>query len=52
MNYDLNQVAGPKEEKNATYKALRKLLTLIDDERRTLLLAFLAIIVNSALSLT
>lgn len=52
MNYDLNRAVGPKEEKNATYKALRKLLALINDEHRTLLLAFLAIVVNSALSLT
>lgn len=52
MNYDLNQLIGPKEEKNATYKVLKKLLILINDEHRTLMLAFLAIIVNSALSLT
>ena len=51
MNYDLNQFAGQKEEKNATYKALRKLLTLIDDERQTLILAFIAILVNSGLTL-
>lgn len=51
MNYDLNQVAGPKEEKISTYKALRKLLDLIDDERRTLILAFIAILVNSTLTL-
>ncbi|MBD2752467.1 ABC transporter ATP-binding protein [Spirosoma validum] len=51
MNYDLNQFVGQKEEKNATYKALRKLLTLINDERRTLMLAFIAILINSGLSL-
>jgi ATP-binding cassette subfamily B protein len=51
MNYDLKQFAGQKEEKNATYKALRKLLTLIDDERPTLILAFIAILVNSGLTL-
>jgi ATP-binding cassette subfamily B protein len=51
MNYDLNQFVGQKEEKNATYKALRKLLTLIKDERQTLLLAFVAILINSALTL-
>ncbi|WP_020606453.1 ABC transporter ATP-binding protein [Spirosoma spitsbergense] len=51
MNYDLNQATSPKAEKNATYKALRKLLALIDDERRTLLMAFGAIIVNSGLTL-
>jgi ATP-binding cassette subfamily B protein len=51
MNYDLNQFVGQKEEKNATYKALRKLLTLIDDERRTLIIAFVAILINSSLNL-
>ncbi|WP_420149900.1 ABC transporter ATP-binding protein [Spirosoma sp.] len=51
MNYDLNQFVGQKEEKNATYKALRKLLTLIKDERRTLILAFLALLVNSSLNM-
>lgn len=51
MNYDLNQFVGQKDEKNATYKALRKLLTLIDDERQTLVLAFVAILTNSGLSL-
>ncbi|SFD94401.1 ABC transporter ATP-binding protein [Spirosoma endophyticum] len=51
MNYDLKQFVGQKEEKNATYKALRKLLALIDDERQTLILAFIAILVNSGLTL-
>lgn len=51
MNYDLNQFAGQKETKNATYKALRNLLALIQDEQKTLLLAFLAILVNSVLTL-
>ena len=51
MNYDLNQVTGQKAEKNATYKALRKLLALIDDERQSLILAFIAILVNSGLTL-
>ncbi|MCK8493509.1 ABC transporter ATP-binding protein/permease [Spirosoma sp. RP8] len=51
MNYDLNQFVGQKEEKNATYKALRKLLALINDEHRTLAFAFAAILINSALLL-
>lgn len=51
MNYDLNQATGQKEEKNATAKALRKLLALIDDERQSLILAFIAILVNSGLTL-
>lgn len=51
MNYDLNQFVGQKEEKNATYKALRKLLALINDEYQTLVFAFAAILINSALLL-
>ncbi len=51
MNYDLNQATGQKEEKNAIYKALRKLLALIDDEQQSLILAFIAILVNSGLTL-
>jgi ATP-binding cassette subfamily B protein len=51
MNYDLNQFTGQKAEKNATYKALRKLLALIKDDHRTLTLAFIAVLVNSSLTL-
>lgn len=51
MNYDLNQFAGQKEEKNATLKALRKLLALIDDERQRLILAGIAILINSTFTL-
>ena len=51
MNYDLNKLAGPKDEKNATYKALRNLLALIADERPRLILAFTAILINSVLNL-
>ncbi|AUD05679.1 ABC transporter ATP-binding protein [Spirosoma pollinicola] len=51
MKYDLSQDVGQKKEKNATYKALRKLLALIEDERRILILAFVAILVNSGLTL-
>ncbi|AKD56501.1 ABC transporter ATP-binding protein [Spirosoma radiotolerans] len=51
MNYDLSKATGQKEEKNATYKALRKLLALINDEQRILILAFVAILVNSSLTL-
>lgn len=51
MNYDLNQFTGQKAEKNATYKALQKLLALIEDDHRTLALAFIAVLVNSGLTL-
>ncbi|UFH56911.1 ABC transporter ATP-binding protein [Spirosoma sp. KNUC1025] len=51
MNYDLNQFVGQKEAKNATYQALRKLLVLIKDERKTLTLAFFALLINSSLNM-
>ncbi|ADB37146.1 ABC transporter ATP-binding protein [Spirosoma linguale] len=51
MKYDLNQAIGPKQEKNATYKALRKLLALINDEQQRLILALVAILINSSLTL-
>lgn len=51
MKYDLSQDVGQKKEKNATYKALKKLLALIADERQVLILAFVAILVNSSLTL-
>ncbi|GAB3494837.1 ABC transporter ATP-binding protein [Spirosoma knui] len=51
MNYDLNQFVGQTEEKNATAKALRKLLALIVDERQRLILAGIAILINSGLTL-
>jgi len=50
MNYNLNQVNG-KEEKKSTFAVLKKLLQLIAHERKNLLLAFFAIIINSALLL-
>jgi ATP-binding cassette subfamily B protein len=50
MNYNLNQVSG-KEEKKSTFAVLKKLLQLIAHERKNLSIAFVAIIVNSALLL-
>lgn len=50
MNYNLNQISG-KEEKKSTLVVLKKLLQLISHERKNLLLAFIAIIINSALLL-
>jgi ATP-binding cassette subfamily B protein len=50
MNYNLNQVNG-KEEKKSTFAVLKKLLKLISHERKNLLLAFIAIVINSALLL-
>lgn len=50
MNYNLNQISG-KEEKKSTFAVLKKLLQLISHERKNLLLAFIAIIINSTLLL-
>ena len=50
MNYNLNKLSE-KQEKTSTYKALKKLLALIKDERRNLWIAFSAILVNSTLNL-
>jgi ATP-binding cassette subfamily B protein len=50
MNYNLNQING-KEENKSTFAVLKKLLQLISHERRNLLLAFIAIVINSTLLL-
>jgi len=50
MNYNLNQISG-KEEKKSTFAVLKKLLQLIAHERKNLLLAFIAIVINSTLLL-
>ncbi len=50
MNYDLNQLAGA-QQKTSIYSGLKKLLQLIAHERRNLLLAVCAILVNSGLNL-
>lgn len=50
MNYNLNQISG-KKEKKSTFAVLKKLLQLIAHERKNLLLAFIALVINSALLL-
>lgn len=50
MNYNLNQISG-KDEKKSTFAVLKKLLQLIAHERRRLLFAFFAMLINSALLL-
>lgn len=50
MNYNLNQISD-KEEKKSTIAVLRKLLQLISHERKSLLIAFVAIMVNATLLL-
>ncbi|MFA4868755.1 MAG: ABC transporter ATP-binding protein [Pedobacter sp.] len=50
MNYNLNHITG-KEEKKSTFAVLKKLLKLIEHERKNLLLAFFAMIINATLLL-
>ncbi|UOE52402.1 ABC transporter ATP-binding protein/permease [Mucilaginibacter sp. SMC90] len=50
MNYDLNYL-GKNQHKSSTLAGLKKLLQLIAHEKRTLTIAFFAILVNSTLNL-
>ena len=50
MNYSLNNL-NTKQEKSSNLKILQKLLQLIREERRNLILACLAILTNSGLTL-
>ena len=50
MNYNLNQLSR-QQQKTSTYAALKSLLQLISHERKNLLLALIAILVNSTLNL-
>jgi ATP-binding cassette subfamily B protein len=51
MNYNLYQQTDSQEKKKTGIASLRKLITIIGSERNNLILALMAIIVNSALSL-
>jgi len=51
MNYNLNEAASQTEQKKSTLAALRKLLDLIQEEKRTLILAMIIILINAGLSL-
>jgi ATP-binding cassette, subfamily B, bacterial len=51
MNYNLSQTATAAEQKKSTLAALRKLLDLIREEKRTLILAMIIILINAGLSL-
>jgi ATP-binding cassette, subfamily B, bacterial len=51
MNYNLYQQNESQEKKKTGIASLRKLITIIGSEQSNLILAFIAIIVNSALSL-
>ena len=51
MNYNLNQITNKTDQKKSTLAALRKLLDLIRDEKRTIILATIIIFINAGLSL-
>ena len=51
MNYNLNQPSDKAEQKTSNLVSLRKLMTLIGEERRNLTIAFAAIFLNAGLSL-
>jgi len=51
MNYNLNQLATEKEQKKSGLAAFKKLYSLIREEKRTLLLAMVAIVINAFLNL-
>jgi ATP-binding cassette subfamily B protein len=51
MNYNLNQLSNKEEQKQSNLSSLRKLLTLIGEERNNLIIAFAAIFINAVLSL-
>ena len=51
MKYDLSQLAAGKEKKKPGLSALGRIYSLIREEKRTLLLALAAILVNAVLSL-
>jgi ATP-binding cassette subfamily B protein len=51
MNYNLNQISGKTEQKVSNLASLRKLINIIGEERRNLIIAFAAIFLNAGLSL-
>jgi len=51
MNYNLNQDTSTTEQKKSSLAALKKLLGLIREERRTIILAMIIIFINAGLSL-
>lgn len=51
MNYNLNQESNKEEQKKSNLTSLRKLITLIGEERKNLIIAFTASLINAGLSL-
>ena len=50
MNYNLNKLSEEKQKKS-TYVSVKSLLQLISHEKKNLLLALLAILINASLNL-
>jgi ATP-binding cassette subfamily B protein len=51
MNYNLNQPSNKTEQKTSNLASIRKLISLIGEERHNLIIAFAAIFLNAGLSL-
>ena len=51
MNYNLNELFGAKEQKKSTLAALKELIGLIREEKRTMSWAMVIIFINAGLSL-
>jgi len=50
-NYALNTTASRKEQNNGIMNAVKKFLPLLADEKKKMLLAFVAIVINSSMNL-
>ncbi len=51
MNYDLNKILERKGKKKSTFSSLKSLLSMMVEEKRALLFAFAAMLINSVISL-
>ena len=51
MNYNLNQIGAQQGQKTSTLATLRKLLNLIQEEKRNITFAIISILINSTLNL-
>jgi ATP-binding cassette subfamily B protein len=51
MNYNLNQAAEKQEKKKSAWSVVVRLFAFISEERRNLVIAFSAILINATLSL-
>ncbi|PWT95492.1 MAG: multidrug ABC transporter [Bacteroidetes bacterium] len=51
MDYNLGKVGDQSAQKKSSYAALKKLISFMDEERKRLVVALIAILINSTLSL-